>query len=248
MTIVTPQSAPQSSPQSTMVRDLKSLDLKIAEMGGLVETQLRDAIKALVEYNPTRAKQIAERDLQIDQLEREIDELTIKFLADHRPVGEQLRRVVAGLKMSSNLERMGDYAKNIAKRTIVLSSKPIITSSTESIQRMAQTVQSMIKHTLDAWLQWDVDMPRLVIEMDEGVDRYYTSLFKEILTYSSEDMRQMTSFTHLLFIAKNVERIGDHTTNIAEQVYFALTGQVLDDFRDKSDEIAITAKEDATAG
>lgn len=229
-----------ATPQSTLTQDLRDLDLKIAEMGGLVETQLRDAIKALVEYNPVRAKQIADRDLHIDQLEREIDELTINFLANHRPVDVQLRRIVAGLKMSSNLERMGDYAKNIAKRTIVLSSKPVITSSTESIQRMAQTVQVMIKHTLDAWLQWDADRPRLVIEMDEGVDRYYTSLFKEILSYSADDMSQMTSFTHLLFIAKNVERIGDHATNIAEQVYFALTGNVLDDFRDKSDETVLS--------
>lgn len=222
--------------------DLRQLDLKIAEMGGLVETQLRNALKALVEYHPDQAMLIAARDREIDALEVDIDELVIDLLARHHPVDADLRRVVAALKMASNLERMGDYAKNIAKRTVVIANQPILPGATESIQRMAHMVQSMIKHTLDAWLQWDADMPRLVIEMDEGVDRYYTSLFREIVAYTTDDMSQMTSFAHLLFIAKNVERIGDHTTNVAEHVYYALTGNVLDDFREKHDELRTSGR------
>ncbi len=223
--------------------ELSRLNNMIAEMGGLAEQQLTGAIDALMRRDKEQAEKITSRDKKIDAYEAEIDAMTIRMLALRQPMAEDLRIVIATLKIASNLERVGDYAKNIAKRTQTLSTSPVIGNATYSLARMGNIVQGMIKNVLDSYLQRDVQMAVDVRDRDEEVDRLHTSLFRELLTYMMEDPRNITPCTHLLFIAKNVERIGDHITGIAEQVYFMVQGKMLDDERPKGDQSSFTVVE-----
>lgn len=214
--------------------ELKKLNNMIAELGGLAERQLADSIDALVKRDAEQAQRVAGADTHLDQLERSIDELGIEIMIRRQPMAGDFRTVIAALKISSILERIGDYAKNIAKRTIALSEMPAI-GSVRSVQRMAESAQSQITTALDAYLNRDVDLAEDVRNRDQEIDAMHTSLFRELLTYMMEDHRTITAGTHLLFIAKNLERIGDHATSIAENLLFLVHGAIPESERPKND-------------
>jgi phosphate transport system protein len=220
--------------------ELAHLDRLIAEMGGLAESQLADAVDAMRRRDADLARKVAKRDQRIDDLEREVDALTMRVLALRQPMAEDLRTVIAALKTSSDLERVGDYTRNIAKRTLALTQLRPIGSATQTIARMAALTQDMIKNVLDAYVGRDAALAQDVRLSDEEVDQLHTSLFRELLTYMMEDPRHITTCTHLLFIAKNVERIGDHVTNIAEHVHFMVCGEPPAPDRPKDDRSSIT--------
>jgi phosphate transport system protein len=214
--------------------DLKRLNNVIAEMGGLAEAQLTRAVDALVRRNSELAAQVVQDDKRIDALETDVGQMTVRMLALRQPMAQDLREVVAAIKIASDIERIGDYAKNIAKRAIVLSGfQPMKPAA--SIPRMSQLALHIIKDVLDAYIEKDAEGARAAWRRDEEVDEMYNSLFREMLTYMMEDPRNIGPCTHLLFIAKNIERIGDHATNIAEIVYFLVHGRSLDEERPKGD-------------
>ncbi len=214
--------------------ELQKLDHLIAEMGGLAETQLAGVIDALVKRNAEQAMVIAKADKTIDALELEVNNQVVRLLALRHPVAEDLRMVVAALKISADLERIGDYAKNIAKRTTVIVQSPPL-EALSSLKRMGGLVQEMIKDVLDAYLRRNPQVALNVRARDEEVDSLYNSLFRVLLTYMMEDPSNISPSTHLLFVAKNIERMGDLSTNIAEQVYFMSEGVIPDEDRTKLD-------------
>ena len=214
--------------------ELRRLDNAITEMGGLAETQLASAIEATVKRDSGLAADVVEADGRIDQLEREIEGQALRLLALRQPMAVDLRQIVSALKTASDLERIADYATNVAKRSIVLNQSPPVKPAF-SIPRMGRLGQAMIKDVLDAYVERDADKALLVWARDEELDEMYTSLFRELLTYMIEDARNITSCTHLLFMAKNLERIGDHATNIAETLYFMVHGTPLAMARPKRD-------------
>ena len=220
-------------------RELEDLRSTIARMGGLAEAQLAAAIDALYKRDTEAAGAVIKADKEIDALESEAEKKAIASLVKRQPMADDLREIVAALKMSSEIERVGDYAKNIAKRVSAITEADRVTIS-RSIADMGQIVQKMLKDVLDAYIDHDVDKAMGVWERDEAVDELYNSLFRELLTYMMEDPRLITACTHLLFTAKNVERMGDHVTNIAELVYYMVTGEVLPDERPKGDQTSFT--------
>jgi phosphate transport system protein len=181
-------------------------------------------------------------DERIDTLEQELNDTAVMVLARRQPVANDLRAVVAALKIASDLERIGDYAKNIAKRVQPLVQIPPVAPA-HAIPRMAKIAQSIIKDTLDSYVAQDADKARAAWLRDAEVDEMYTSLFRELLTYMMEDPRAISTCTHLLFIAKNVERIGDHATNIAELIYYQATGERMEGGRPKSDDTSFQVVE-----
>jgi len=219
---------------------LAQLDRLIAEMGGLAESQLSYAIVAMSKRDTELAHKIVERDLRIDALEVEVDSLTVRVLALRQPMAEDLRIVIAALKTASDLERIGDYARNIANRSLALTQTRHLGSASQTIGRMAALVQGMIKNVLDAYVGRDATLAEDVRKRDEEVDLLHTSLFRELLTYMMEDPRNISTCTHLLFIAKNVERIGDHATNIAEHVHMMVHGEGPEAERTKGDSSSVT--------
>jgi phosphate transport system protein len=225
--------------------DLRKLDNIIAEMGGLAEIQLADAIDAMLKRDAEKAELVIEHDNRLDELETQLDERATELLALRQPMAEDLRAVICALKTSAVLERIGDYAKNIAKRTIALSQTAPI-GPARTVARMGQLVQGMIKNVLDAYVSRDADKAEDVRHRDEEVDALHTSLFREVLTYMMEDPRFITSGTHLLFVAKNIERIGDHTTSIARNVYVLVNGVAPEEQRAKSDASSYTVVESPT--
>jgi len=214
--------------------EFQRLTKLITQMGALAETQLQSALQAVERRDEALAGKVKDQDQQIDAIEREIDALVIRMLALRQPVANDLRFILATLRCSSEVERVGDYAKNMAKRATALSQMPV-TPLTRGVARMGALVQAMLKDVMDAFLQGDVEKAVEVWESDEEVDSLYTSLFRELLTYMMEDPRHITPCTHLLFIAKNLERIGDHATNIAEIIHFQVEGEMLADRRPKAD-------------
>src|SRR6267154_1465281 len=214
--------------------ELRKLSNTITEMGGLAESQLATAIDAVIKRDSELAASVVEGDAQVDQLERDLDNLAIRLLALRQPMARDLRQIVAALKTATDLERICDYAANVAKRSIILNQnapvKPVY-----ALPRMGTLCQSMVKDMLDAYVERDADKALLVWLRDEELDEMYTSLFRELLTYMIEDPRNITACTHLLFIAKNLERVGDHTTNVAETLYFLVHGTPLAQVRPKGD-------------
>ena len=204
-------------------------------MGGRCEQQLDLAIDALIKRDRLQAERVIRGDKQIDRLEEEVDNLALSILALRQPMAEDLRSVIAGLKTASNLERIGDYAKNIAKRSEALTQSKPIGNAPGTIQRMGELVQAMIHNVLDAYLEGDGQKAEDVRARDEEVDLLHTSLFRELLTYMMEFPDTITPCTHLLFIAKNIERMGDHATNIAEYVHFRVHGHPPTEARQKGD-------------
>ncbi len=213
---------------------LKRLENLIAEMGGLAEMQLAEAIEAMSLRDLERAARITAGDQRIDDLEMLVDQEAISLLALRQPMARDLREIVGALKAASMLERIGDYAKNVAKRTAVLVEMPPVPSA-QTVVRLGSLAQEMIKDVLDAYIARDAEKAESVRHRDKELDALYTSIFRELLTYMMEDPRSITACTHLLFIAKNIERIGDHATNIAEVVVFLVHGHTPTDQRPKDD-------------
>jgi len=208
--------------------DIGELRALVSEMGGLAETAIGDAIHALARHDLETATRIIEEDARIDELESEVERLAVRLIALRAPMANDLREAVAAIKIATVLERIGDYAKNIAKRVPVFEHSADI-EPLSILPSMARIVQEMVHNVLDAFAARDAEMAKLVIERDGAVDDFYDSLFRALLTHMMENSHNITQSTHLLFIAKNLERVGDHATNIAEMVYFAATGDYLDD-------------------
>ena len=214
--------------------EFKKLTKLLARMGGLAESQLANALIAIEKRDNKLAMAVKDGDKEIDALEHEIESLVVRMLALRQPMANDLRYVVSTLRTSSDIERIGDYAKNIAKRAMALNQLPA-EPLLRGVLRIGRPVQAMLKDLMDAHLQGDTAKAIEVWEADEEVDALYTSLFRELLTYMMEDPRHITPCTHLLFIAKNLERIGDHATNIAEIIHFQVEGVSLGDRRPKAD-------------
>ena len=215
--------------------ELETVNGTVLRMGGMAESQLANAIDALSRRDSERAARVIAGDAKIDELEQSLNDTAVGVLARRQPMANDLRAIVAALKIASDVERIGDYSKNIAKRVQTLCQIPPVAPA-HGIPRMAGLVQIIIKETLDAYVARDAEKARLAWLRDAEVDEMYTSLFRELLTYMMEDPRAITSCTHLLFIAKNIERIGDHTTNIAELIYYQVTGDRMEGGRPKGDD------------
>jgi phosphate transport system protein len=220
---------------SSFDQDLESLRSSIAEMGGISEKMLADAVSALVRRDEVLAQRVIGADTRLDTLQREIEEKAISTIARRQPLAIDLRDIVSAIRISGDLERIGDLSKNCAKRTLAIVGgfqPPRIVSG---VQSMADLVLEQLKDVLDAYAQRDLDKAHDVWNRDGSIDALYTSLFRELLTYMMEDPRNISFCAHLLFYGKNVERIGDHTTNIAETVHYLVTGQTLTAERPKDD-------------
>ncbi len=215
-------------------QELKRLHSLIADMGGIVESQVAHAAEAILARDSTAAAQVIADDKKVDALEREVDSFVIRMLALRQPMAGDLRRIVSALKITGDLERIGDYAANVAKRSIVLS-QISLPFSLSGIGHMAELVQENLKTIIDAVGEEDADKALHVWGADQAIDDLYNTIFRELITYMMEDPRNITSCTHLLFIAKNLERMGDHATNIAETVYYAVKGVVIPEERPKGD-------------
>jgi phosphate transport system protein len=208
--------------------DLNELRAGIAEMGGLAEAAIAAAMRALVERDGASARAVVEADRKIDALETEIERLAVQIIALRAPMADDLREVVAALKIGGVVERIGDYAKNIAKRVPAIEESPNL-KPLSLLPEMARIVAEMVRNVLDAFAARDPAKAAEVCERDRAVDDFYNSIFRTLLTFMMESPNNITPATHLLFVAKNLERIGDHATNIAEMVYFAATGNHLAD-------------------
>jgi len=220
--------------------DLEKIQNLILEMGGLVEAQIQDSAEALQARDVDRAAEIIKKDKRIDELDHEIDLEVVRVLALRQPIAQDLRTVVTVMKISSNLERIGDYAKNNAKRTAAVAHSNPVGSSATTIKRMARAVQDMLRDVLDCYIKRDLQLAMDVRLRDEEVDIIYNGLFRELLTHMMEDPRNISCSMHLLFVAKNIERIGDHITSIAEQVIYTVTGDLPEEDRPKGTDTSYT--------
>ena len=215
-------------------QELKRLRDLVTEMGGIVENQLALAAEAVVDHDAGAATRAVEQDPKVDALERQVEQFVIRLLALRQPVAGDLRQIVAALKITGDLERIGDYAANVAKRSIVLD-QFTLPYSLAGLANMARMVQENLKLTIDSIGEDDADKAVEVWRSDQAIDDIYNAIFRELITYMMEDPRNITPCTHLLFIAKNLERIGDHATNVAETVYYAMKGETLPEARPKGD-------------
>ncbi|MEA1832015.1 phosphate signaling complex protein PhoU [Methylobacterium durans] len=214
--------------------DLNDLRRSISEMGGVAEKMLVDASTALVRRDSNLAQNVIVADKRLDVLQREIEEGAVLLIARRQPLAIDLRETISAIRVSGDLERIGDLAKNIAKRVVAISDQQIGHKIVLGVQSMADLAEEQLKDVLDAYASRDVKSAHDVWERDGAIDALYNSLFRELLTYMMEDPRNISFCTHLLFCAKNVERIGDHTTNIAETIHYLATGETLTD-RPKDD-------------
>ncbi|MGL5837909.1 MAG: phosphate signaling complex protein PhoU [Sphingorhabdus sp.] len=203
--------------------DIGQLRGLIAEMGGLAEVAIADAIEALIRHDHDKAKQVVVNDAKLDALEAEVDRLAIRIIALRAPMADDLRDVIAALKISGVVERIGDYAKNIAKRVAQMERASKFEPLT-LIPAMAEISQSMVRDVLNAYGSRDSALAVQVIDRDEKVDNFYNSIFRNLVAHMMENPATISSAAQLLFVARNLERIGDHATNVAEMVYFAATG------------------------
>ncbi len=216
-------------------QELSQIENMILEMGGLVENQITQSVIALNNRDVGLAEKVRRGDKSVDALESKIDDFTLKTLALRQPLAADLRCVICALKIASNLERIGDYAKNIAKRSLVLGDANVVAGAGKTIRRMGDMVQKMVGDVLDAYIKKDLAMADELRLRDEDVDHLHNTLFRELLTYMMENPRNITPCMHMLFIAKNLERIGDHSTAIAEQIHYVVTGCLPQEKRPKAD-------------
>jgi phosphate transport system protein len=217
--------------------ELEGLTAELSRMGGLAEAEVADSIRAIARRDVSLAQSVIGDDARLDEIEAEIERRAIRMIALRQPVADDLRRTIAALKISTNLERCGDLAKNIAKRALVIAESDPITPLTRSIERMGELVSARLKDVLDAFAARDIERARTVWSRDNEVDEHYDSIFRELLTYMMGDPRTIASCAHLLFVAKNLERIGDHATNIAEIILYEVTGEQVTDQRPKLDSL-----------
>ena len=232
---------------SAFDRDLEAIQAHIMKMGGLAEAAIVNAAKALEEGDEELARQVQKNDSAIDALEEEVNEEAARVLALRSPAASDLRIVLSVIRISGNLERCGDLAKNIAKRTTTLTQVPLPEGASHSIRRMAREVELMMKDVLDAYIQRDSELAAQVRQRDADVDQMYNALFREFLTFMMEDPRNITSCMHLHFIAKNIERMGDHVTSIADQVIYLVDGEPPADERPKGDRTPYMSTESGSA-
>jgi phosphate transport system protein len=228
---------------SAFDRDLENIQAQIIKMGGLVEDAIRQSAKSLEMRDEPLAEKVRAADNAIDVLEAEINENAARVIALRAPTAVDLRMILSVMKISGNLERIGDYAKNMAKRTSVLSKMPPVSDSTGAIRRMARLAEEMLTDSLDAYIRRDVELAADIIARDEDLDQMYNALFREFLTYMLEDPRNITACMHLHFIAKNIERMGDHCTSMAEQVTYLVTGSHPEEARPKADKTSVQIQE-----
>ncbi len=221
-------------------QDLKRLHALLTEMGGLVESQVALAVRAVVDKDAAAARRAIETDPKVDALEHDAEQSAIKMIALRQPMAQDLRAIVSALKITGDLERIGDYAANVAKRSLVLAQFQL-PYSLAGLAHMGRLVQENLKLIIDAVGEGDTDKALTVWRSDAAIDEIYDALFRELITYMMEDPRNITPCTHLLFIAKNLERVGDHATNIAELVYYSIKGTPLTDQRPKGDSSASVA-------
>jgi len=220
---------------SVFQQELDTIKTKIIKMGGLVEEAIVSSSTSLYDRDAELAEQVYAADAVIDKLEQEINDEAARVIALRSPNADDLRLLLTVIKVSSNLERIGDYSKNIAKRTRVLLEMRTIEGSPKALRRMAREVEIMLGDALNAYIRQDEELARAVIARDEDVDQLYNALFREFLTFMMEDPRNITACMHLHFMAKNIERMGDHVTSIAEQVVFYTTGIKPEEERNKAD-------------
>ena len=227
--------------------ELNRLRAAVVQMGGLAESQLAAAIQAVARRDSDLAGSIVAGDAKVDELQGQVEDFVVRLLALRQPMANDLRQIVGALRIAGELERIADYAANVAKRAIALNQAPIV-RPVNAIPRMGAMVQALIKDTLDAYVAGDAAKARAVWERDEEVDELYNSLFRELLTYMMEDPRSISTCTHLLFMAKNIERMGDHTTNVAELIHFMVVGEKIGGMRPKGDRTSFTLAEPPAAG
>ncbi|ESX93086.1 phosphate signaling complex protein PhoU [Mesorhizobium sp. LNJC405B00] len=224
--------------------ELKYLAKRIAAMGGHAERMVEQAIQALVNADPGLAQKVIRDDIVLDDGQREIDDKAIVIIAKRQPMATDLREIVGAIRISADLERVGDLGKNVAKRVVSVIDGRQPTSLFRGLEALAELALTQLKEVLDVYASRSVEKIGFVRDRDDQIDAMYTSLFRELLTYMMEDPRNITPCTHLLFCAKNIERIGDHATNIAETIYYIVTGEQLPAERpkgDKTDKVALPA-------
>jgi phosphate transport system protein len=228
--------------------ELGGLRRSVAEMGGIAEKMLSDATRALVRHDTVLAQAVIAADSKLDEIQHGVEERAILTIARRQPMAVDLREIVSAIRVAGDIERIGDLAKNIAKRAVAISSQLAAQKYFVGAEHMADLAGHQLKDVLDAYLERDDARAMDVWHRDGEIDALYTSLFRELLTYMMEDPRNISSCTHLLFCAKNIERIGDHTTNIAETVHFLITGMTLQTERPKNDASSFTTLDAASGG
>jgi phosphate transport system protein len=221
--------------------DLQEITRLVAEMGGLAEKQVADSMDALARRDGERAKRVLAADANVDALQHEIEEKAVLTIARRQPMAVDLREVVAALRLANDLERIGDLAKNIAKRVTAIDGDFHPQKLMRGLQHMSAMVLSQLKQVLDSYASRDLNKALAVWKSDDEVDAMCTSLFRELLTYMMEDPRNITFCIHLMFCAKNIERMGDHATNIAESVHYMIQGRAIADERPKGDTTSVFA-------
>jgi phosphate transport system protein len=228
---------------SSYDNDLQALRRRISEMGGIAEKMLVDSVSALVRRDTALAQTVIASDKRLDVLQRDVEESAVRTIALRQPLAVDLRETISAIRVSGDVERIGDLAKNIAKRALAIGPDFQVQKIVVGLQHMSDLVLGQLKDVLDAYAQKDTDKALDVWKRDGAIDALYTSLFRELLTYMMEDPRNISFCTHLLFCAKNIERIGDHTTNIAETVHYLVTGETLAIDRPKNDRSIDTGAE-----
>ena len=224
-------------------QEISGLKSHLAEMGGLAEEQLANAIQALSRRDLSLADIVIANDQRLDEIEREIEEKAILTIAKRQPMALDLREIIVAIRVSSDIERIGDLAKNTAKRAHAIS-EVLPRKLSAGLNRMGQMAQNQLHQVLNAYAQYNDEMGLAVWRADEELDALYNSIFRELLTYMMEDPRNISECTHLLFGAKNLERIGDHTTNIAENIHYLIHGKALVETRPKKDVTAMMRPSD----
>ena len=223
--------------------ELSELSQKIAEMGGIAEQQVADSVRALARRDGDLAQTVIAIDRRMDQLQREVEDKATLIIAKRQPMAQDLRQIVAAMHIANDLERVGDLAKNTAKRVFAIENNFGAQRLVAGVEHIAELSFAQLKNVLDAYTSRDLEAAHAVWARDDEIDAMYTSLFRELLTYMMEDPRNITFCIHLLFCAKNIERIGDHATNIAETVHYVITGVPLTDERPKKDTTSTTPVE-----
>lgn len=215
--------------------DLMAVQTMLLEMGSLVQVSIEAATKAFCLQDESAAEEVVRADMEIDRLEKEINERVIQIIALWSPIAQDLRTLMAVLKISGNLERLGDYAKNMAKRTMILADEHEISGVNSSIEDVSRKVQSQLQDALDSYARRERPLAERVRMNDEAIDLAFTGMFQEFMANMGEGRRNLLPSMHHLFIAKNLERMGDHVTNIAEQVIYMIEGSLPEEERDKGD-------------
>ncbi|MCP4382316.1 MAG: phosphate signaling complex protein PhoU [Hyphomicrobiales bacterium] len=220
--------------------ELSDLAQKIAEMGGLAEQQLTDSVSALSRRDQALAQRVIASDQRMDQIQRNVEDAATQMIVRRQPMAQDLREIMASIHIANDLERVGDLSKNTAKRVFAVEGNFAPNSLVTGVEHIAEMSFAQLKNVLDAYSTRNLESAHTVWARDDEIDAMYTSLFRELLTYMMEDPRNITFCTHLLFCAKNIERIGDHATNIAETIHYLITGVALTEERPKKDTTSVT--------